>query len=882
MRPLLRRLRVLFRRGRFDRELEEEMRSHLEMQAEENLENSMAAEEADYAARRQFGNTALLKEQSTEAWGWRWLGDLVRDGVGAFRSMRRSPGYAAVVIVTLALAIGANTAIFSFVHVLMLKRLPVTEPERLVLLNYMPANGGGPYNGYSYRFYREIAIRDHAFDGILARGVRPVDLSASSFTGRVVAEMVSGNYFRVLGVGSTIGRLLDEGDDSGEAGLPPVVISYSLWHKHFGADSGILHRIVRLNGHPFQVVGVTEAGFSGSVLGQHYDLQIPLSAAPLFGISLDRTVWLQLMGRLKAGVSLAQARAVTRAVGRQADETFQAWHGSPRDFLLADGSNGFADVRTRLQSPAIVLLAAAGLVLLIACANIAGLLSARAVERRYEMAIRLALGATPGRLIRQLLVESAVLAFLGGCCGLLFARWTTVLLTGLLDNGRPDSLLEVSLEKPVLAATLAGSILASVLFGLLPAWQASRPSLAGGLRQGGFFAAARRGLPIRRVLVVAQVALSIVLLCGAAVVARTLRNLQTVDLGFKPEQVVLLVVNPESNGYSPEASRNLFQRLLEEARRLPGVESAGLSEYSVLSGWMSLGSVGASGFTGSRQSLDSYLHVISPGYLRSLRTPLLAGRDFDDRDRDGSPAVAIVNERFASLCWPGQNPVGKRIVVKGTRDVVGVVKNSNYRAIREKAPLTVYLPFYQLPLGSAGSSGMTLLARVRGNTGVVLGLLQQRVRALDPNLPVDEIRTLETQRDYGISTERTMAFVSVMFATLAATITVVGLAGLIAFGVSSRTKEIGVRMVLGADRLSVVSIFLRETLLLVAVGAVIGLPLAWAALRTLETLVFGMPARDPWTLAVAAALFVVVALSAVIIPVRRAMRVEPVAALREG
>jgi len=524
-------------------------------------------------------------------------------------------------------------------------------------------------------------------------------------------------------------------------------------------------------------------------------------------------------------------------------------------------------------------MAAVGVLLLISCTNIAGLLSSRAIERRHETAVRLSLGAPRGRLIRQALIESAVLGVIGGSFGLLFADRTITLLTRLLYNGVPMAALDIGLEPAVLLATLGVSLFASLLFGVLPAWQSSTSRPLRDLREGGFFAGTRRFRPLRHLLVIVQVALSLILLYGAALFYRTLRNLQTVDLGFELERVALLSARLESRGYSPSAVRSLFDRLLAEARRIPGVEAAGLSLVSPLSGGSMMGQeTNVPGFTGYRDHLD-YVQIVSPGYFAALGMPILRGRAFEERDRMGSPCVVVVNQSLASFYWARGNPIGKTIQSDTLCEVVGLVGNANYRRVRETAPPTIYFSVAQTPPASWGRGmGMTLVARARGNPSSVLGDLRQAALAL--GIPIDDLRTLETQRDYTISTERTMAFLSGIFAVLAAVIAMAGLTGVIAFGVSTRTNEIGVRCVLGANRIGVAWLFLRETLLLTGAGVVTGIPLAMSASRVLERFVFGLPSWHPQTVAIVAGLVMATGTVAVLAPLRRAVTIEPAVALR--
>jgi predicted permease len=799
-----------------------------------------------------------------------------RDVVGAVRFLKRSPLFTLVVVVTLALAIGANAAILSFINVLVLKKLPVPNPSSLMLISFT-TNGKGPYNGYSYPFYRDMAAGNEAFQGIAARSSISLQVSGEPAIGTVNAEIVSGNYFTVLDVRPAVGRLLDL-----QSGPNHCVISNRLWKEFFGSDPQVLARTIQLNHHTFEIVGVSQPGFSGSVLGQGYDVQIPISAAPLFDISLERAVWLNLMGRLRSGVSISQANTVIQSRGLQIDTYDPHWSKSRREFLLEDGSRGFSNLTKQFRSPAVILLGAAGLILLIGCANIAGLLSARGITRRHEIAIRLALGATRSRLIRQFLVESTALALLGACGGLVFAQWTTVLLTNLLYDGKQTSRLEAGFEPLLLFATIAIALIASVLFGLLPAWQTSQIDPLYQLKgERSAVGTARFSISTRRLLVVVQVAFALVLVAGAAVLAQTLRNLQTVDLGFRPEQVVLLTIEPQATGASRAATTAFFLRLLHETRRLAEVEESSLSAVSLLSGSMIVITVSVPGYTGRDNAATHYENIISPRYFKTIGTSIVLGRDFDDGDREGSPHVAIVNERFASMYWPGQNPIGKRIRAGSNRDIVGIVKNTNYQTVREHAPLTVYIPAWQLTSADPPLTHITLEARVRGSAERGLALLQHQVQALDPNVSLRNVRTLVVQRDYGLSTERTLAFLSTVFAALATTICILGVAGLISFSVSSRTKEIGVRMVLGADRVSIAWMFLKETLLLVAAGVAFGIPLAWGALRVLKTIVFGMPAQDFATVTIVTLLIFCASIAAVLTPMARSTRVDPSTALRQ-
>ncbi len=800
-----------------------------------------------------------------------WFPGLARDVIGAVRAMRGAPGITMVVVLTLALAIGANTAIFSIVHAVMLKRIPARAPEQLAVFTTPTA--------VSYVEYREVCARQRAFQGILARCSTSEDFSAEGVTGRLQGELVSGNYFRVLGVHASMGRLLQDDDERNQLEPYPIVISHRLWAESFHGDPRILQQTVHLQARLFQIVGVTEPGFSGSVMGQQSDFQIPLGAAQGMANLGDQTFWLQLMGRRRDDVSLAQAQAMMTALRSHLAEGSERQGASDHVCVLEEGSRGFSNLRDRLKSPTLLLAVAVGVLLLIACANVAGLLSARGIARQHEMAVRLSLGATRGRLIQQMLVESTVLALVAACCGLVFAHWSIGLARNLLHNVTFGTVLDARLDLSVLAMTAGLSVLACVLCGLLPALQASatQPILA--LRNRSDAPGSLRILPFRRLLVIGQVALSLALLSGAGVLARTLYNLRTVDLGFQLDRVLLLTLAPQSYGYSAQGSVRFFESLLEQARRDPKIESAAFSTVSVLSGNMIAWDVRVPGGPNTGQI---QLHYISDGYFRTLGTSVQQGRECEDRDTQGSTPTAIVNQRFASFFWPGQRAIGKLIQAQGNREIVGVVKDSHYRAVREEAPMTVYLPASQASAAAGGFPEMTLLVRASGDMADTPRVLQAITQRLDPRIPAYDIRPLETQRNYRIASERMLAVFALLFAVLATIIAVVGLGGLLAFGVATRTGEIGIRMVCGARPLTVAWHFLREALILITLGLGFGVPLSWAALTLLSSVAFNMSPWDPGVHIAAIVLFIAAGFGAVLLPVYRAAHIDPASVLRRS
>ena len=540
---------------------------------------------------------------------------------------------------------------------------------------------------------------------------------------------------------------------------------------------------------------------------------------------------------------------------------------------LFDASQGFAWRRTILQKPTLVLAAVVALVLLIACANLAGLLLARSTERRSEISVRLSLGATRGRLVRQFLVESIMLSALGGAAGLLVSFWMCDSLLYFLAGNRAGSSLEVQPDRTVLLFTAALSILTGLLFGSIPSSQSARVGLLGQMQRG--FRSRNR---LRSVLIAAQIAMSLVLLVGAGLFGRTLRNLRTADLGFRPGHTILLTLNPGRSGYKQADSDALFETLLRRTRSLPQVESAALSDISPLSGRMFASDIQVPGHVslGDHEPDSFFIHT-SPGYFQTLGTPMLFGREFSEHDRKGTQTVAIVNERFVSFYWPGQNPVGRHFKWGGDTDVeiVGLARNSKYQEMREEPPITVYIP-----LAQRSKEELTLEARTTGATADIIAQLRQLVRSLDPKLPVYDVRTLDAQVDQALSTERLLAALSSFFSVVATFLAVIGLYGAIAYAVARRRREIGIRMAVGARAGDVVKLFLGEGLAIVVAGIACGLVLAYAAARLLRTLLYGLQPDDSATLLTGAALLFLVAAAAAVIPARRASRTDPSVALR--
>jgi putative ABC transport system permease protein len=808
-----------------------------------------------------------------------WVGAVLVDLRHALRSLRSSRGFALVVIAILSVVCAANTATVAFVRALLVSTLPVPEPERLSLICYRDTGDTTIKNAYAYPVYRQFVAQQTAFEGVAARGTRAAALRNGDETIQVALELVSGNYFRVLGVKPLLGRVLVEADEQDGLAAYPIVVSFRLWQDQFGGRRDVLNRVVQLNGRPFQVVGVTSPAFRGAVPGQRFDAQVPLSAGQLFRISLERTTWLRMIARRRNGVGVAQAETETHTILAEVEDAYNQGSSRSRVYALADGSHGFSDLRNRLATPSLMLLAAAGGLLAIAYVNLAGLVSLRLIRRRGEIALRAALGATRARLISQLALEMCLLAAIGSAGGAVLAVWLLRLLTALLNDGGPTSLLDVSVGGAVMGGMLGLSLLAAVLLAAIPSWRASSNGLHSLLRDGAA-PSPRVKRAFRRGFMAAQVALSLVLLYGAGLLVADLRRLVTMDLGFNTDNVALVTVDPEAGGYSREAAHSYVLRALERVRPLPDVEAASASSIAVLSGDMVGYGVAVEGFAGSHQGLTPHLHVIAPDYFRTLKTPLVSGRDFQDQDVAGSVPVAVVNERAARLYWPGLDPLGRMIEVDGWRRVVGVVRNSNYRAIREVPPVTVFIPLWQSSSPGLGASGVTFLVRFRQGSPAAAASVRQVLRQLDPSLSPLRVTTLEAERDQLMATERTLALLSSVLGSLATCIAALGIAATVGFDLASRKREMGVRLAIGAGHYDIARLCAREAFTPVGLGVSSGGFLAWAGSQMLASRVPGLVTWDLLTLVTVTVQVAAICSGVVLQPIRRSVCVDPAMTLR--
>jgi predicted permease len=841
------------------------------------------------------------------------------------RLLSKTPGFTAVTALSLALGIGANTALFSVVDAALLKKLPVKEPDRLVLFKSLATRkfSPGTYNGntsddpsglvvrtsFPYQtFARLREQRQGVLSDVIAFGRVSLNVNADGQAGVAVGQAVSGNYYAGLGVPAALGRTLMEADDNPSA-QPAAVISYRYWRQRFGGDPGVVGKQINLNGVAFTVVGVTPQGFEGAMnVGSTADVSIPITWEPQVNTERSRMAgagmwWLRLMGRLKPGATAEQAQAslndvfqqsaLEQRAAQQAHEEEAIPPLNPNDYprLAAEsGSRGEMNTRRSYQKPLYYLLGVVGLVLLIACANVANLLLARAAVRRREIAVRLALGATRRRLIRQLLTESVLLAALGGALGVLLAFWIKDGLLAVTDwGGHEMSALDPRLDWRVLGFTLGLSLLTGVIFGLVPAWRATRVDLTPALKDSGRSSSHSSRSWLSKSLVVAQVTMSLVLLVGAGLFLRTLVNLERVETGFNANNLLLFSVDPDLIGYKDERLASLYRQMSERLEAVPGVRSVTFSGQPLLAQSSYEAVLYLPGTTPNadgkiRPIGNVYVHQTRENFLAAMEIPLLAGRELTAQDDARAPHVAVVNQTFARKFFHEENPLGKRFGISRTKpgdiEIVGVAKDAKYTSQRDEIPPTAYLPWLQ-QLDAVGS--VTFEVRTTGDPVAGVAAVRGAVREVDANLPLKDIKTQVEQADETLAMERLFAKLLSLFGLLALLLAAVGLYGVLAWSVSQRTHEIGIRMALGASRADVLKMILRQGLTLTFVGVAVGLAGAYALtkyLASLTDMLYGVKPTDPLTFAVIAASLTLVALVACFVPARRATKVDPMIALR--
>lgn len=835
----------------------------------------------------------------------------------AVRMIRKTPGTTAIAVMSLALGIGANTAIFSLVDAMLLKLLPVKSPQELFLVAANPAR---PNTSWNYPDYSAFRDNNTSFTGLAAySGGQPMGIQveggdAGSSTELAYAATVSGNYFEVLGVGPAIGRVLDSEDDRASGASPCVVLNYDYWYSRFGGDANVIGRTIRVNGYPFTIVGVSRRGFSGVNPTNSPDMFLPImmhtqvTGVPFAMWNTRHYWWMQSVGRLKPGATVTQAETELFAVyqnqeeGERQSAQNERFVNRAQPIVLIPAARGYSSVRNQLQRPLIILMIVVSLVLLIACANVANLMLARGAARQREIAIRLAVGASRSQLTAQLLIESIVIAFIGGIAGLGFAfLGVKVLLQYLPQSGWGQATLNVTPDPRLLGFTFAVSLITGVLYGIAPAVKSTKPDLIKTLKEDSPGAAGPSRLTLSNALVVTQVALSLVLLIGTGLFVRSLGQLHNIDSGFRADNTLVVTIDPSRNGYKGQRLRDFYERLRPNVENLPGVQSVSLADITPLGGSRWNGDVSVEGYEwkgDEKKYVD--MNAVGPRYFETVGIPLLQGREFRDEDNPvysldppenftppverpepPGPRVAIVNEGFAKHFFEGRNAIGGHLVTdekykaEKAYEIVGVVKDAHYFGLREALEPMIYFPVWRHEAGSR-----SICIRTNRDSAQLASALGREVTAIDPGIPVLSVRSMNQEIDNDILVDRLIATLSSFFGVVALLLAGVGLYGVISYGVTRRTREIGIRMALGAQRGSVLWLVMRRAAAFMLIGAVIGVPAALFATRLVKSLLYGISAQDPITIAIATIVLGAVAALASFVPARRATKVDPMVALR--
>jgi predicted permease len=818
------------------------------------------------------------------------INTFIQDLRYGIRMLFKSPGVSIVAVLALALGIGANTAIFSGVSAFLFRPLPVPEPDRLV----RPLEVGddrGVADEMSYPDFVDYRDQNNVFEGISAECIMQAAITDQKQNGVIWGQVVSGNYFDVLRVKPILGRTFAPDEDKTPGATAVVVLGHSLWQRRFSADQNIVGKTVDLNGRPYNVIGIAPPSFKGTKFGLSLDFWAPmmmveeLDRSPKL-LSSRNSHWMNVIARLRPGVSRDQAAAAMSAIAQRINQAYpNARTSGTRVTIKTEQDGRWGDAAVIMKSAGAIAMAIVGLILLIACANVANLLLARATSRRKEMGVRLALGASRARLIRQLLTEGLLLSVLGGGLGLLLAYWVTALMQGFIPV-LPYNLVNdfFSLDARALWFTLAVSLLSGVAFGLAPAWNASNPELVPILKGDANTGekGRRRRFTLRNALVVAQVAMSLVVLVCGGLFVKSFRNAQQMDPGFSSRGVLLVTLNPQLVGYDEEQTKNLYRQIIDRAAGLPGVQGASvaglipLGDSSNSNGpILKEGEKLAPGAAG-RNIMNN---VVSPGYFKTLQIPLIAGRDFDERDRKGTQRVIIVNERMAQTLWPGEDAIGKRIFIGPSSpdaiEVVGVAKTGKYRSLAETPKL-----YYYSPMAQKAATGMTLMVSTTSDPRSLVGAIRKEVQTIDGRIPLSSVKTMTEHLTWALWGPNMAATLALAFGVVALVLSSVGLYSVMAYVVSQRTREVGIRMALGAQRRDVLRLITSQGMRLALIGVVIGFALSLALARALSSVLIGVSAYDLTTFVVVPLLLAVVAFIACLIPARRATRVNPLVALR--
>ncbi|MCU1267451.1 MAG: hypothetical protein JWM21_3769 [Acidobacteria bacterium] len=818
------------------------------------------------------------------------MNTFIKDLRYGIRLLLKSPGVTIVAVLALALGIGANTAIFSGVSAFLMRPLPVAEPGRLVR-PFETTDDRGSTDTFSYPDFVEYRDQSTVFENLVGEDMTQAAISTQNQNDVIWGQVVSGNYFDMLGVKPVLGRSFAADEDKALGAHPVVLLSYSLWQRRLGSDPNIVGKTLELNNRSYTVIGITPESFRGTKFGLSLDFWAPMAMAEELRrdpklLSERGSHWMTVVGRLKPGVTLAQASAEMSAIAQRLNQTYPDNRaGTTRAVVKTEIDGRWDEAAPIMKSGAAIALAITGLILLIACANVANLLLARAASRRKEIGVRLALGAGRGRLIRQLMTESLLLSILGGGLGLLLAYWVTGLMQAFVPD-LPYNMLNdfFALDGRALVFTLVVSLATGLVFGLAPAWHASNPDIVPVLKgyAGGDRTGKARRFTLRNSLVVAQVTLSLVVLVCGGLFIKSFRNAQKMDPGFNPQGVLLVSLNPQLIGYDEARTKNFFTQIVERAGSLPGVQAASVGRLVPLSDSsnsngpiLKEGEQLAPGSAG-RNIMNN---VVSPGHFKTLQIPLLAGRDFDERDRKGAQRVIIVNERMGQMLWPGESALGKHIFVgpnsPNALEVVGIAKTGKYRALAEDPR-----PYYYSPMAQRGADGMTLMVRTAGDPHSLVGAIRTEVEALDRRIPLFAIKTMNEHMSWPLWAPNMAATLSLAFALVALLLSAVGLYSVMAYVVSQRTREVGIRMALGAKRADVLKMITIQGMKLAVIGIVIGFVLSLGLSRVLSSVLIGVSAYDMTIFIAVPLLLALVAFVACLVPARRATRVNPLVALR--
>ena len=907
------RLRTLFMRERLESELNREFQFHLDEQIAENLAAGMSPEEARYAAMRRIGAIAQIQERCRDERGMHWIEITMQDVRYALRSLRKTPAFTVVAVLSLALGIGANTAIFSLIDSVLLSSLPVTDPQQLVFVRTNRIKVGN--------FQVSTTILNRDVDEIRQQAAQIEGIASSQKEGRLnitvdgraelaSGDFVSGNYFQLLGVSAQIGRTILPADDSrsGNAdGGWAAMISNGYWERRFGRDPSVVGRRITANTIPFVIVGVLPPGFDGLSIDERADLMMPTiihtqvaAGSASAGFPHPENSPGEILARIKSDSSKSKAAAELTVIFRNTELSAEKLGAAQQESLgkrfieFEPAARGSSFLRQRFSEPLRVLMAVVALVMLIACANIAGLLMAKASARQKEIAIRLSLGSSRRRIARQLLTESLILSILGCAVGIVFAVFAREITLQLgAGSAARTSGLTMPWDFRMLAFLAAACVLNALLFGVVPALRATRVDPNEVLKSSQSTQHSAR-LPLGRFLVAAQLALSLALVVGSGLFLSTLRNLYEIDLGFNRENLLMATLDPHLAGFDSKQAKAAYIRMLQELKTLPSVNSASLMNNRLLSGRAHLSNAKVPGYVPQpgEDLANSWTleYDVGPRYFETMRMPLVAGRDFTERDDEGSPLVVIVNEAMAKHFFAGKDPIGQKVLLssifkdrsgtdKNAAEVVGLVRNAHYFDVNDEHQEAIFAPALQIP-GSDFSSEQTLLLRTSDNPVRAANDLRAIVSRIDPNLPLFDVVTMTNQLDRSLSRPRLMAIFSSFFGLLALALSAIGLYGVLAYAVTKRTGEIGIRMALGADRGSILSLILGETLRLVCSAIAVGIVLAWGASRLIKSMIYGLSTHDARVFVLSAILLLAVALLAALLPARRAVEVDPMVALR--